>query len=54
MPLSRTLILTFSLGEKELRVSRKGLILLNLPLPEGEGTGEGSAVSIRKRIVTRN
>jgi len=41
-----TLILTFSLREKELRVMPR--LCCKLPLPEGEGWGEGPAVTAQK------
>ena len=40
-----TLILTFSLREKELRVTPW---LCKLPLPEGEGWSEGPALNAQK------
>jgi hypothetical protein len=39
-----TLILTFSLREKELRTAREVLPCSKLPLPKGEGWGEGQSV----------
>jgi len=41
-----TLILTFSLREKELRVMP--WFCCKLPLPEGEGRGEGPTVEAQK------
>ena len=48
MSVSVTLILTFSLREKELRATQWVRCCSNLPLPEGEGWGEGPSVNAQK------
>ena len=48
MPAPVTLILTFSLREKEHRAPQWVRLCANLPLPEGEGWGEGPAVNAQK------